>query len=67
MKKLPTRDHTERLLQQFGGQIETAPDQRTITVPPQPALFWSSLPIPAIFLGCFFVTAATIIPIHMSG
>ncbi|GAB1230392.1 3-phosphoshikimate 1-carboxyvinyltransferase [Lactiplantibacillus plantarum] len=63
IEKLPTRDHTERLLQQFGGQIETAPDQRTITVQPQPALVGQSLTIPGDFSSAaFFVTAATIIP-----
>ncbi|TAR86224.1 3-phosphoshikimate 1-carboxyvinyltransferase, partial [Lactiplantibacillus plantarum] len=63
IEKLPTRDHTERLLQQFGGQIETAPDQRTITVQPQPALVGRSLTIPGDFSSAaFFVTAATIIP-----
>lgn len=63
IEKLPTRDHTERLLKQFGGQIETAADQRTITVHPKPVLHGQSLTIPGDFSSAaFFITAATIIP-----
>ncbi|ATI71572.1 3-phosphoshikimate 1-carboxyvinyltransferase [Lactiplantibacillus plantarum] len=63
IEKLPTRDHTERLLRLFGGQIETAADHRTITVHPQPNLIGQSLTIPGDFSSAaFFMTAATIIP-----
>lgn len=63
VEKLPTRDHTERLLRLFGGQTETAADHRTITVHPQPNLIGQSLTIPGDFSSAaFFMTAATIIP-----
>ena len=63
IEKLPTRDHTERLLQQFGAQIITAADQRTITVVPRPTLRGQVLTIPGDFSSAaFFITAASIVP-----
>ncbi|MBA1393239.1 3-phosphoshikimate 1-carboxyvinyltransferase, partial [Lactobacillus sp. XV13L] len=63
IEHLPTRDHTERLLRQFGGVITTSPNHYTITVNPQPKLLGQDLTIPGdISSAAFFITAATIIP-----
>lgn len=63
VEQLPTRDHTERLLRQFGGHIETAADERTITVTPQPQLQGQTVQIPGDFSSAaFFLTAASIVP-----
>ncbi|MCO6543312.1 MAG: 3-phosphoshikimate 1-carboxyvinyltransferase [Lactobacillus sp.] len=60
---LPTRDHTERLLQIFGADIQTAQDKRTITIQPQPQLAAQDLIIPGdMSSAAFFITAASIVP-----
>jgi len=62
IEKLPTRDHTERMLQAFGGQITTANDRRTITVSPA-ELHGQMVTIPGdLSSAAFFITAATIVP-----
>ncbi|MFT8837825.1 3-phosphoshikimate 1-carboxyvinyltransferase [Liquorilactobacillus satsumensis] len=61
IEKLPTRDHTERMLQEFGAQIETAADHLTITVQPQPRLLGQTVIVPGdISSAAFFIVAATI-------
>lgn len=63
VEKLPTRDHTERLLQAFGGRIETAPDGRTITVAGHPDLVGQTVTVPGdMSAAAFFLTAASIVP-----
>ena len=32
LSKEPTRNHTEEMIKQFGGHIETATDEKTITL-----------------------------------
>ncbi|RRK11174.1 3-phosphoshikimate 1-carboxyvinyltransferase [Lactiplantibacillus garii] len=63
VEKLPTRDHTERLLRVFGGQLETAADGRTITVQPHPQLVGQTLTVPGdLSSAAFFMAAASIVP-----
>jgi len=63
VEKLPTRDHTERLLTAFGAEVATAADQRTITVQPQPQLIGQPVDVPGDFSSAaFFMTAASIVP-----
>ena len=63
IEKLPTRDHTERLLRAFGGVLTTATDGRTITVQPQPQLTGQTLTVPGdVSSAAFFLTAASIVP-----
>lgn len=60
---LPTRDHTERMLTAFGGQINTAADGVTITVQPQPHLFGQTMTVPGdMSSAAFFITAASLVP-----
>jgi len=60
---LPTRDHTERLLNAFGASVVTASDQRTITVQPQPHLQGQAVTVPGdMSSAAFFLTAASIVP-----
>jgi len=63
IEKLPTRDHTERLLRAFGGKLATAADGKTITVQPQPALQGQAVTVPGdLSSAAFFLTAASIVP-----
>lgn len=63
VEKLPTRDHTERLVNAFGGQVVTALDRRTITVALHPTLRGQNLTIPGdLSSAAFFITAASIVP-----
>ncbi|ETY74659.1 3-phosphoshikimate 1-carboxyvinyltransferase [Lactiplantibacillus fabifermentans] len=63
METLPTRDHTERLVRAFGGDVQTAGDQRTVTVQPRPQLHGQTLTIPGdMSSAAFFMTAAAIVP-----
>lgn len=63
IEKLPTRDHTERLLNAFGASVVTAADQRTITVQPQPQLQGQAVTVPGdMSSAAFFLTAASIVP-----
>ncbi|MCH5463372.1 3-phosphoshikimate 1-carboxyvinyltransferase [Lactobacillus sp. LC28-10] len=60
---LPTRDHTERMLTAFGGEITTADDGVTITVQPQPHLKGQSMTVPGdMSSAAFFMTAASLVP-----
>jgi len=63
IEKLPTRDHTERMLTAFGGDIQTAADGVTITVAPQPHLTGQSMTVPGdMSSAAFFMTAASLVP-----
>ncbi|VDG33774.1 5-Enolpyruvylshikimate-3-phosphate synthase [Lactobacillus zymae] [Lactiplantibacillus mudanjiangensis] len=63
IEKLPTRDHTERLLNAFGGDVQTAADGRTITIQPQPKLQGQAVTVPGdMSSAAFFMTAASIVP-----
>ncbi|MDT6981426.1 3-phosphoshikimate 1-carboxyvinyltransferase [Levilactobacillus zymae] len=63
VEKLPTRDHTERLLRAFGGELTTTADGRTITVQPQPHLTGQTITVPGdVSSAAFFLTAASIVP-----
>lgn len=58
---LPTRDHTEIMLRQFGAEIQS--DGLTITVHPHPALTGQTVEVPGdISSAAFFLVAATIVP-----
>lgn len=60
---LPTRDHTERMLTAFGGEITTEDDGVTITVQPQPHLHGQSMTVPGdMSSAAFFMTAASLVP-----
>ncbi|MFC6253908.1 3-phosphoshikimate 1-carboxyvinyltransferase [Secundilactobacillus hailunensis] len=62
IEKLPTRDHTERMLTAFGGDIQTATDGVTITVAPQPHLTGQSMTVPGdMSSAAFFMTAASLV------
>lgn len=63
VEKLPTRNHTEVMLRQFGVPIVTAPDQRTITVVPTTQFNGQELTIPGdLSAAAFWLTAATLVP-----
>lgn len=62
VEKLPTRDHTERMLTAFGGEISTAADGLTITVQPQPHLKGQAMTVPGdMSSAAFFMTAASLV------
>lgn len=61
IEKLPSRDHTERMLRQFGGEIQS--ENGVITVSRQPALIGQHVVVPAdISSAAFFMVAALITP-----
>lgn len=63
MEKLPTRDHTERLLRQFGAHLTTSDDHYKINIQPAHQLQGQTIQIPAdLSSTAFFLTAASIIP-----
>ncbi|MCI1633224.1 MAG: 3-phosphoshikimate 1-carboxyvinyltransferase [Liquorilactobacillus nagelii] len=63
IEKLPTRNHTELMLRQFGAEIITAADQRTITVIPKPKLLGQQIQVPGDpSSAAFFMAAATLVP-----
>lgn len=63
VEKLPTRNHTELMLQQFGAKIVTEKNQKTIHVEPTSKLSGQVVNIPGdISSAAFFIVAATIIP-----
>ncbi|WP_268913673.1 3-phosphoshikimate 1-carboxyvinyltransferase [Lentilactobacillus sp. SPB1-3] len=60
---LPTRNHTETMLNAFGGQIKTSDDQLTIQVTPKPKLSGITLTVPGdISSAAFFIAAALLVP-----
>lgn len=63
IEKIPTRDHTERMLRKFGANVQTASDKLTITVEPQPDLKGQTITVPGdMSSAAFFLVAGTIIP-----
>ncbi|USS84505.1 3-phosphoshikimate 1-carboxyvinyltransferase [Fructilactobacillus myrtifloralis] len=63
VEKLPTRDHTEIMLRQFGAEVTTAADHRTITLQPHPQLTGQTVVVPGdLSSAAFFLVAATIVP-----
>ncbi|MGO0154278.1 3-phosphoshikimate 1-carboxyvinyltransferase [Leuconostoc mesenteroides] len=61
IEDLPSRDHTERMLRQFGGQIKT--DNGVITVKKQPKLSGQHVLVPSdISSAAFFMVAGLITP-----
>lgn len=63
IEKLPTRNHTEIMLNQFGANVKTAADDLTITVVPQPKLKGQTVYVPGdISSAAFFMVAAAIVP-----
>lgn len=62
-EKLPTRNHTETMLNAFGGKIVTSEDQLIITVNPQPRLKGIDLTVPGdISSAAFFIAAGLLVP-----
>lgn len=62
IEKLPTRNHTEIMLRQFGADVQTV-DQQTIRIQPHPHLIGQELTVPGdISSAAFFMVAATILP-----
>lgn len=62
IEKLPTRNHTEIMLQQFGAEIMTR-DNRIISVVPHPHLTGQVVEVPGdISSAAFFLVAGTIVP-----
>jgi 3-phosphoshikimate 1-carboxyvinyltransferase len=62
IEKLPTRDHTEIMLRQFGADIKTV-DHRKIIVNPQPRLQGQAVEVPGdVSSAAFFLVAGAIIP-----
>ncbi len=56
-----TRDHTENMLQAFGGEINV--DQTTITIPANQSLEGTTIDVPGdISSAAFFLVAAAIVP-----
>lgn len=63
IEKLPTRNHTELMLRQFGADLTTAADNLTITVNPHPQLVGQLVKVPGdISSAAFFMVAAAIVP-----
>lgn len=63
IEKLPTRDHTERLLRQFGAHLTTSDNHYKINIQPAHQLQGQTIQIPAdLSSAAFFLTAASIIP-----
>lgn len=60
---LPTRNHTEIMLKQFGAQLETLADGVTIKVHPHPQLTGQHVVVPGdMSSAAFFMVAASIVP-----
>ncbi|MCT3400030.1 3-phosphoshikimate 1-carboxyvinyltransferase [Lentilactobacillus hilgardii] len=63
IEKLPTRNHTEKMLNAFGANIQTMADNVTIKVNPQPKLTGIDLTVPGdMSSAAFFLVAATLVP-----
>lgn len=60
---LPTRDHTENMLQAFGADLSVSADKMTITVKPTDTLHAQEVQVPGdMSSAAFFMVAATLIP-----
>lgn len=63
IEKEPTRNHTEEMIKQFGGQIETAADEKTITVSGPQTFQGQEVIVPGdISSAAFFLVAGAIVP-----
>lgn len=63
IEKEATRNHTEEMIKQFGGQIETASDGKTITVKGPQTFTGQEVIVPGdISSAAFFLVAGAIIP-----
>lgn len=63
VEKEPTRNHTEEMIKQFGGQIETAEDEKTITVSGPQTFQGQEVIVPGdISSAAFFLVAGAIVP-----
>lgn len=63
VEKQPTRNHTEIMLRAFGADIETEPDEVTITVHPDPKMHGIEMNVPGdMSSAAFFMTAASLVP-----
>ena len=62
-EKLPTRDHTERMLQAFGAELEVSADHMTIALEGKPVLHGQTVEVPGdMSSAAFFMVAATLVP-----
>lgn len=62
IEKLPTRNHTEIMLKQFGADIQTI-DQKKIIVQPHPELTGQVVEVPGdVSSAAFFLVAGAIVP-----
>lgn len=60
---LPTRDHTENMLQAFGADLAVSADKMTITVQPTQGLHGQVVQVPGdMSSAAFFMVAATLVP-----
>ncbi len=60
---LPTRDHTENMLQAFGADLQVSPDKLTITVKPAEKLVAQEVQVPGdMSSAAFFMVGATLLP-----
>ncbi|MGM9905943.1 3-phosphoshikimate 1-carboxyvinyltransferase [Lactobacillus sp.] len=63
IEKLPTRNHTEIMLQQFGADIRTEADNLTIHVQPGQELTGQEVEVPGdMSSAAFWLTAGAIVP-----
>ncbi|MCD5028463.1 3-phosphoshikimate 1-carboxyvinyltransferase [Enterococcus asini] len=63
IEKEPTRNHTEEMIKQFGGHIETAADEKTITVSGPQTFQGQEVIVPGdISSAAFFLVAGAIVP-----
>lgn len=63
IEKEPTRNHTEEMIKQFGGHIETAADEKTITVSGPQTFRGQEVIVPGdISSAAFFLVAGAIVP-----
>lgn len=63
IEKLPTRNHTEIMLQQFGADITTEADNLTIHVQPGQELLGQEVEVPGdMSSAAFWLTAGAIVP-----
>lgn len=63
IEKEPTRNHTEEMIKQFGGSIETSPDEKTITITGPQQFTGQEVIVPGdISSAAFFLVAGAITP-----
>lgn len=63
IEPVPSRDHTERMLEWFGARVERAPGGRGVSVMGNPLLRGQKLEIPGdISSAAFFIVAGSLVP-----